>query len=204
MIWVVTLRYDLTDIDLTTLGAWEDALAEIDASTGRIPDIAATLTVYVEAEGAVEAVGVAASIAGPVTRRSPMAVEAVDEQTHLDQADQPNLPRLVSAAEVADQLGISRQRVHQLQSTAGFPEPLYRLRTGPVWDARAIEAFATRWDRRPGRRASDTRDEETPRVSELRISDARSTPSRRFIADATSPSREPDSTGAAARRVRKS
>ncbi len=204
MIWVVTLRYDLTDIDGTTLGAWEDALAEVDASAGRIPDIAATLTVYVEADGAVEAVGVAASVAEPVTRRSPMAVEAVDEQTHLDQADQPNLPQLVSAAEVADHLGISRQRVHQLQSTAGFPEPLYRLRTGPVWDARAIEAFATRWDRRPGRRASDTRDEEIPRVSELRTSAVRSTPPRRFVTETTSPPREPNSTGAAARRARKS
>lgn len=100
MIWVVTLRYDLTDVDRATLDTWEEELVAADASTAQ------------------------------------------------------NLPHLVSAAEVGDQLGISRQRVHQLQSTAGFPEPLYRLRTGPVWDARAIEAFATRWDRRPGRRAS--------------------------------------------------
>ncbi len=67
--------------------------------------------------------------------------------------DVPNFPDIVSATEAAAILGVSRQRVHQLmREHPGFPEPLYHLRgTGPLWVRAGIEAFARRWDRRPGR-----------------------------------------------------
>lgn len=181
MTWVVTLRYNLAEIDQAALISWEDRLVDIDATTGRIPGVAATLTVYIEADDPVAAVQAAASVVRPVTEVAPIAVEAIDEQAYLDGADEPNLPDLVSAAEVADQLQISRQRVHQLQSTAGFPEPLYRLRTGPVWDARAIEAFATRWDRRPGRRAAEA---EPRRTAAVRKSATSRTPAADLAAGA--------------------
>ena len=71
-----------------------------------------------------------------------------------ERADDPTLPELVSAPEVAEILGgITCQRVHQLQSALEFPAPLYRLRAGPVWDARAIHRFASVWVRKPGRPA---------------------------------------------------
>ena len=57
----------------------------------------------------------------------------------------------MSAAEIADLLGVRRQRVHQLRSTRGFPAPLAELRGGAVWDARAIRRFLDTWERRPGR-----------------------------------------------------
>jgi hypothetical protein len=69
------------------------------------------------------------------------------------EAETPNYPDLVSAAEAAVILDISRQRVHQLwHGNPGFPEPLYRLGgAGPLWVRAGIESFARRWERRPGR-----------------------------------------------------
>lgn len=66
--------------------------------------------------------------------------------------DAPNYPDIVSAVEAADMLGITRQRVHQLwRDRKDFPEPLYELRTGPLWMRAGIKAFADRWERKPGR-----------------------------------------------------
>jgi hypothetical protein len=64
----------------------------------------------------------------------------------------PTLPELVSVPEAAEILGVSPQRVHELAvGHRGFPEPVYELRTGRLWLRAAIEAFAQRWERRPGR-----------------------------------------------------
>ncbi|WP_051030034.1 hypothetical protein [Nocardia takedensis] len=168
MMWVVTLRYASDGIDREVLDSWEDELEDLDATAGRLPGTATTLTVYIDAVELVGALAEAGRLVRPITGLDPAGAEVVDERTYLDRADEPTLPRLVSAVEVGDMLAISRQRVHQLQSTVGFPEPLYRLRTGPVWDARAIEAFATRWDRRPGRRGGDARISGPERVADAR------------------------------------
>lgn len=54
---------------------------------------------------------------------------------------------LAGTAEIAKMLGISRQRVYQLTSTPGFPEPECRLEMGNVWDAEKVR----RWARAHGR-----------------------------------------------------
>lgn len=42
---------------------------------------------------------------------------------------------LVGIAEIAERLGVSKQRIGNLidSKKANFPEPLARLRMGPVW-----------------------------------------------------------------------
>jgi hypothetical protein len=68
------------------------------------------------------------------------------------ESERPGLPEVVSVPEVAEILGVSPQRVHELAAGhAGFPEPVYELRTGRLWLRDAIEAFAQRWERKPGR-----------------------------------------------------
>ncbi|EKT77333.1 hypothetical protein WSS_A38286 [Rhodococcus opacus M213] len=152
IMWAITLSYS-ADADRNTLDSWEDALAEHDATAARIPNEGSTLTLYVDAADPIDAVSVGGTLARPVTDRTPSGVEVLDEEAHVERALRPNLPELVSAPEVGEILGgITRQRVYQLQRTNGFPEPLYNLRTGPVWDATAIRAFAANWDRKPGRR----------------------------------------------------
>ena len=54
----------------------------------------------------------------------------------------------MGAAEIALSLGVSRQRVSQLQHSAGFPAPVARLKMGAVWRAIDIDAWATRAARR--------------------------------------------------------
>lgn len=85
----------------------------------------------------------------PVVR---LEVMHIAEQT--DDIERPLYEHLVGTTEVADLLGVSRQRAHALaREHPGFPVPLVRLSSGPIWDRHAVERFAERWDRRPGRRA---------------------------------------------------
>jgi hypothetical protein len=64
----------------------------------------------------------------------------------------PNLPPLVGVAEIANQLGISRQRVSELSSQhRDFPGPVAKLAAGPVWLERAVRRFVENWARKPGR-----------------------------------------------------
>ncbi len=54
---------------------------------------------------------------------------------------------LVGAAEIAEMLGVSRQRVDQLAQHDDFPKPAAVLATGRIWERDDIE----RWARRTGR-----------------------------------------------------
>jgi hypothetical protein len=78
-------------------------------------------------------------------------MEVVRESEWRRRAEAPTMPELMSAAEIADELGVRRQRVHQLRSLAAFPAPLAELRGGAVWDAAAVRKFAQDWERKPGR-----------------------------------------------------
>jgi predicted DNA-binding transcriptional regulator AlpA len=63
---------------------------------------------------------------------------------------------LVSVPEVAQILGVSRQRVHQLLRVhADFPEPEAVLAVGRIWKRVDIVAWAKSHPRKPGRPARD-------------------------------------------------
>ncbi len=51
-------------------------------------------------------------------------------------------PELMGSAEVAELLGVCRQRVLQLAQQPGFPEPVAVLRLGKVWRAADIHRWA--------------------------------------------------------------
>lgn len=48
----------------------------------------------------------------------------------------------MGVTEIAEMLGVSRQRVHQLAQTPEFPEPVARLSAGTVWTREAVEEWA--------------------------------------------------------------
>jgi predicted DNA-binding transcriptional regulator AlpA len=60
---------------------------------------------------------------------------------------------IVGVAEIADMLGVSRQRVDRiLKAHDDFPEPEAQLTAGRIWSRRAIEDWlAAHPERRPGR-----------------------------------------------------
>lgn len=67
------------------------------------------------------------------------------------------LPSLVGVAEVADILGVSKQRASTLAREHGdFPAPAVKLASGPVWYEAGVRGFLERWERRPGRRKAAT------------------------------------------------
>lgn len=49
---------------------------------------------------------------------------------------------LAAAAEIAELLGVSRQRVHQLYKAGALPAPYDTLKLGPVWLMADIERWA--------------------------------------------------------------
>lgn len=54
---------------------------------------------------------------------------------------------LMGVAEIAELLGVSRQRVTQLAKVGGFPVPYDSLAMGPVW----LKADIEKWARETGR-----------------------------------------------------
>lgn len=154
--WVVDLTFD-ADPDVETMIGWEESLAEFDGSVARVPGRGVTVTVYVGGGLAMLAAAeVVTSMVRGVVRKDPIGVEVIRESEWRRRAEAPTMPELMSAAEIAEELGVARQRVHQLRSTASFPAPLAELRGGAVWDAAAVRQFAAAWERKPGRPKSAT------------------------------------------------
>ncbi len=149
--WVITLSYDL-DPSMDDMDRWEDQLAQFDAMVSRVPGRG--IDVVVHAPGQMDLWKAGRKLAeavSSVVRSEPVGVEIITEGELFRRSEQPSLPELMSAAEIADELGISRQRVHQLRTIDAFPAPLADLRGGAVWDASAIRNFADCWERKPGR-----------------------------------------------------
>lgn len=58
---------------------------------------------------------------------------------------------LVGTAEIAEMLGVSRQRVHELSKARDFPEPVALLGAGNIWQRDDI----VEWARATGRVIKD-------------------------------------------------
>jgi hypothetical protein len=115
-------------------------------------------TVSVQATSAAEAVMSSAPQVEKLACKAgmpdwPLVRAEVVRQGRLNAANaRPTLPELVSLPEAAEILGVSPQRVRELSANnAAFPAPMYELRTGRLWLKDAIDVFAQRWERKPGR-----------------------------------------------------
>ena len=151
--WVITTTLGV-DATPDTMAAWEGRLDAFDALAARIPRLGQTvITLHVGADDLIKATTVALDAVADAAGAEPIAIETITEAEQERRADEPTLPELMSAADIAEQLGVSRQRVHQLRETAAFPAPLADLRGGAIWDAAAIRKFDRDWTRKPGRPA---------------------------------------------------
>lgn len=160
MTWVVTLTYD-ADPSVDNMDWWAEELDHLDGSVARGPSIpygdidSTSVTVYISGEAAAEqAIAYARKHVDQIPILNDarlLSVDVTDEELYLRRADAPTLPEMVSSQEVAEILGVTRQRVSQLRSSPAFPAALLELRTGPIWNAAAIKKFARDWPRKPGR-----------------------------------------------------
>lgn len=149
--WAVVFTYRGDQPEEKELIAWEDALD--DSTVSSIPGSGFMVVSHVDGPDPFKAGYVAHEHVSAVVQHMPVSYEIHTEENYLALAEEPTVPELVSAAEAAEILDVSRQRVHQLQADHDeFPAPLYELRTGPLWTRDAIEWFQRHWERKPGRR----------------------------------------------------
>jgi hypothetical protein len=88
--------------------------------------------------------------------RIPSGKSLVGIEMHTDEEldrliSEPMYPAVVGVAEVAKMLRVSKQRVSELARSRRFPSPTFDLAAGPIWRKDTIEAFAEKWERKPGR-----------------------------------------------------
>jgi predicted DNA-binding transcriptional regulator AlpA len=77
--------------------------------------------------------------------------EILDDDEAERQASAPIVPELVGVAEIAELVGVSRQRVSTLAQKHGFPAPVAVLAAGPVWTRSSIGHWVENWPRKAGR-----------------------------------------------------
>ncbi|WP_081231537.1 DUF2188 domain-containing protein [Mycobacterium avium] len=151
MDWVITFTFD-DEPSMETMDAWEAELEPFDASVSRVPGRGVDITMYApEGLDLFEALYKLQAEVSAVVHAPLIGLQVATEADHRRVAEAPTMPELMSAAEIADALDVSRQRVHQLRAVIGFPAPLADLRGGAVWDAAAVRQFRDSWERRPGR-----------------------------------------------------
>ena len=84
--------------------------------------------------------------AWPVVRAEALTFEELDRDL-----ERPNFPELVGVTEMAELLGVTRQRASALAKTSSFPTPVASLASGPVWTRNNLNRFIEEWPRKKGR-----------------------------------------------------
>lgn len=79
--------------------------------------------------------------------------EAIEADTFHAQLEVSNFPDVLGTTEVAELLGVSRQRLHELRHATPqrFPEPAFELAATPLWIRSTVDSFLAGWERKPGR-----------------------------------------------------
>jgi hypothetical protein len=98
-------------------------------------------------------------------------VEIVEAEAMTEELLERRLARepelYVGVSEIAEILGVSRQRVSEIRLTlADFPRPIAELAAGPVWTRSSLNHFLENWARRPGR-PSKEREARKARIPEI-------------------------------------
>lgn len=151
---VLATHEDITDADLDELADRADGYEATVARRADGVGVAIIIDVarHDPLEAALWARDWAERLVGDGTELVDLRVCTPD--VYAAEAFRPDIPELLAATDVAEVLGVSRQRVHQLHNDhPNFPAPFARLGTGPIWTRPVIEHFDQVWTRKPGRPA---------------------------------------------------
>lgn len=176
--WTVRLDahtiYPLTDEQVGTLlerlEPYGGALA-VDGS-GRLEEVTMSIDDAPDPLEAAAAAGAALDVAtanlnGEILGTLLTGVEVITWAEDDRRLAQPAYPELVGVTELAQLLGVSRQRASELQKRPGFPAPVQILAAGPVWPRAWIERFVGTWERKPGRPRKVDADAELKPIDDL-------------------------------------
>ncbi|HXH77302.1 hypothetical protein [Nocardioides sp.] len=112
-----------------------------------------SITVHVDEASLRSAISTALRRVEDATGTRARGVEALTQDTVTRQLAKPNVPALVGHADIADMLGVSRQRAGQLADRPGFPPAVMTIKAGPLRVRDQVEDWARTWDRKSGRPA---------------------------------------------------
>jgi len=153
MEWVVSLETSIpgTFSDELADRVIEDLKEYSPAVGGRGGRIGVTMSVEASTDRRAfdHARGALRRVLGSRSRVIDVRVQSVDELER--ELEAPAIPALAGISEVADVLGVTRQRASELAGSAAFPRPIADLAAGPVWLRSTIVSFHESWERRPGR-----------------------------------------------------
>lgn len=148
--------------DWTVSVAWDASVAVTDDLLGSVAEIGGVAigepgrrrvetTLTIEADGPAEAVAAAVATVGAVIPGTVARTEVMTTEEHDHRLAEPAFPELVGITEIAEMLGVSRQRASALQALQTFPAPVAVLASGPIFRRADLSRFESAWDRRPGR-----------------------------------------------------
>ena len=140
-----------------------EALADLDPGCGAATYVdrergVVGATLAVEADSAEAALALAVSTFRAASEKAMggdvvvVSVEAkTAEEADRELAEAPKHLDLVGTKEIAEMLGVTKQRVSDLSRSEKFPSPVAHPAVGRIWTRSSIGHFLEEWDRRPGR-----------------------------------------------------
>ncbi|MEQ4610882.1 hypothetical protein ABMX48_32890 [Streptomyces cavourensis] len=155
--WQATLT--ASGVSAPSVEQYELLLALIAATTSHDSATSAFRLVWrLEAPTLAEATTAALSKAQVAFEKA--GIHGTQEEVLIRSADRveqeakcPRPQDLVITKDIAEQLGVSRQRVAQLASDhPDFPPPIARTAAGPIYTQESVSLFAAGWERSPASR----------------------------------------------------
>lgn len=156
-IWHASIGFTAKPMSEDNIFDTLDELAEYGAAMGISSDYtSAHVTMTIRAADPISAAKKALNVIGNVQAIEKVSVEDVrvvtPERFDAENA-KPIFPPVVGYAEIAQMIGVSRQRARQLSNTPKFPHPVIETAQGPLYNQRAIELWAETRRTKPGRPA---------------------------------------------------
>jgi hypothetical protein len=155
--WAVTIDLRVARaLDDDELGDLVDLLDEYGAAVAA-SDRGLSVTLTVDADTAHAAHAAAEEVLSDGLAKLGPAVAGLDavEVMTVEEQDrrlaEPAIPQLAGVTEVAEMLGVTRQRASALTTHPAAPAPVARLASGPVYVRDSWCRFAETWPRRGGR-----------------------------------------------------
>lgn len=155
-LWNVTVAFERPTINDTEAAEILEALTDlrpvlvvVEEETGYPTRY--TLTVHAEESSLRQAIATGLRRVEDATLVRAQGVEALAQHDVVRQLQRSTVPQLVGNADIADMLGVTRQRAAQLADVDGFPPAVMTIKAGPLRVRDQVEDWARTWNRKAGR-----------------------------------------------------
>ncbi|MER6655065.1 hypothetical protein ABT248_31560 [Streptomyces sp. NPDC000971] len=154
--WSVYVELAARDVADSVIEELCERLADCEPAVGIAPNGNLSARVWVDSGTARQAVDIALRKVTAAARtagagQTVVGVELLTEEELDRRNDEPAVPELAGVSEIADMLGVGRQRATQLAKRDDFPPAVAQLKAGPVFLTSQVKGFEARWDRHGGR-----------------------------------------------------